>query len=208
MMLFLTSGVVLGLSAGFSPGPLMALVISQTLRHGVIEGIKVAAAPLITDLPIILVATFVLTRLENFRPVLGGVSLAGGLFVSYLAWETVRARQLDLGVGCDEPNSIRTGALVNAFSPHPYLFWLMVGAPMIVKGWATGPVAPLLFVFGFLGCLVGAKIMLAVIAGRSKRLLHGAAYRYLMRTLGVLLFLFALLLFRDGARLLGLLPGA
>ena len=207
-MLFLASGVVLGLSAGFSPGPLMALVISQTLRHGVREGIKVAAAPLITDLPIILVSTLVLTRLENFRPVLGSISLAGGLFVSYLAWETVRTRQIDPGMVRDEPNSIRTGALVNAFSPHPYLFWLTVGAPMTVKGWASGPGAALAFIAGFEVCLVGAKIALAVITGRSKRLLHGAAYGYLMRALGILLFLFALVLFRDGARQLGLLTGA
>ena len=201
-MLFLMSGVVLGLSAGFSPGPLMTLVISQTLRHGVHEGIKVAAAPLITDLPIILVSTFVLTHLENFRFVLGSISLAGGLFVSYLAWETVRTTQVDLNIGRDEPNSIRTGALVNAFSPHPYLFWLMVGAPMTVKGWATGPGAALSFIAGFEVSLVGAKIMLAVIAGRSKRLLTGRAYGWGMKVLGILLLVFALMLLRDGINLI------
>ena len=97
-MLFLTSGVVLGLSAGFSPGPLLTLVISRTLRHGVKEGIKVAAAPLVTDLPIILVSTFVLARLENVRPVLGGISIIVGLFVAFLAGETVRTTRLDLAV--------------------------------------------------------------------------------------------------------------
>ena len=169
---------------------------------------EVAAAPLITDLPIILVSTLVLTRLENFRPVLGSISLAGGLFVSYLAWGNGPDQADRPGMVRDEPNSIRTGALVNAFSPHPYLFWLTVGAPMTVKGWGSGPGAALAFIAGFEVCLVGAKIALAVITGRSKRLLHGAAYGYLMRALGILLFLFALLLFRDGAQQLGLLTGA
>ena len=207
-MLYLASGVVLGLSVGFSPGPLTALVISQSLRHGVKEGIKVAAAPLITDLPIILVSTFLLTHLEDARPLLGGISLAGGLFVSFLAWKTIRTRHLDLTIRPEEPNSIRTGALVNAFSPHPYLFWLTVGAPMLTKGWAASPGAALAFVAGFTGCLVGAKVIFAVIAGRSKQLLSGNAYGYLMRGLGVMLFLFAFMLLRDAGRLLGLLPGA
>ena len=48
----LTAGILLGLSAGFAPGPLLTLVIAQTLKHNVREGIKVALAPLISDFPI------------------------------------------------------------------------------------------------------------------------------------------------------------
>ena len=75
-------GIVLGLSAGLSPGPLLALVIAQTLKHGVGEGMKVALAPLITDLPIVLAATFLLKQLSNTQSVLGFISLIGGLFVA------------------------------------------------------------------------------------------------------------------------------
>jgi threonine/homoserine/homoserine lactone efflux protein len=45
------SGAALGLSAGVTPGPLLALVIAQTLTHGPREGGKVALAPLLTDAP-------------------------------------------------------------------------------------------------------------------------------------------------------------
>jgi len=55
----------------------MSFLISQTFKHGVKEGVKVAFAPLITDVPIILIATFVLTRLATFRAVLGLISLIG-----------------------------------------------------------------------------------------------------------------------------------
>ena len=95
MITYLSAGVVLGLSAGFSPGPLLALVISQSLRHGVKEGTKVALAPLVTDFPIILISTFLLTRLANFRPVLGVISLVGGLFVLSMAYETLRPGRID-----------------------------------------------------------------------------------------------------------------
>ena len=53
MMFFITAGAALGLSAGFSPGPLLTLVLTETLHHGVKAGIRVALAPMITDAPII-----------------------------------------------------------------------------------------------------------------------------------------------------------
>lgn len=65
MIASLITGLVLGLSAGVSPGPLTVLVISQTLTHGPREGYKVAFAPLITDAPIIALTIVVLTQLAN-----------------------------------------------------------------------------------------------------------------------------------------------
>src|SRR3990172_7981547 len=98
MLSFLSAGIVLGLSAGFSPGPLLALVISQTLQHGIKEGVKVAVAPLLTDFPIMLLSLLVMTRLVNFRPVLGGISLIGGLFVLKLAYESIRTKKLAIAL--------------------------------------------------------------------------------------------------------------
>jgi len=54
MLNFLTIGTLLGLSAGLAPGPLLTLVISETLQHDIKSGVKVALAPFITDLPIII----------------------------------------------------------------------------------------------------------------------------------------------------------
>jgi len=203
MMAFLGAGIVLGLSAGFSPGPLFALVLSQTLRHGVREGIKVAAAPLLTDLPIILVSTFLLSRLSGYKGLLGVLSIAGAAILSRMAFETLRAKLREVSVAEAKPQSLMKGALVNALSPHPYLFWITIGSPMILKGWKISPAASVLFVAGFSGCLVGAKVVLAVLTGRSSRLLEGKRYVYAMRVLGCLLFMFAAFLLRDGFRLLG-----
>jgi threonine/homoserine/homoserine lactone efflux protein len=205
MITYLTAGIVLGLSAGFSPGPLMTLVISQTIRHGVREGAKVAAAPLITDLPIILAATFLMTRLVQYHAVLGIISLSGGLFVLLLAWESFRTGGPDAAPQDDAPQSLGKGVMVNLLSPYPYLFWLTVGAPMIVKGWGEGPVRSGLFVAGFMTCLVGAKLGIAVAAGRSRQLLRGGTYRLVMRLLGALLLVFACLLMKDGLSMLGVL---
>jgi threonine/homoserine/homoserine lactone efflux protein len=65
MITAFASGVLLGLSAGLSPGPMLALVLAQTLRRGPREGCKIALTPLVTDPPIILV-TLALASNRNF----------------------------------------------------------------------------------------------------------------------------------------------
>ena len=88
MLSFALAGAILGLTAGLSPGPLLTLVVLQTLRHGPREGVLVSAAPLLTDIPIVLA---VLLALREFGPsgfFLGILSFGGGCYVLGLAWET------------------------------------------------------------------------------------------------------------------------
>jgi threonine/homoserine/homoserine lactone efflux protein len=77
MMTALATGAFLGLSGGLAPGPLLALVLAQTLRHGPREGCKIVLTPLVTDAPIILLALALATTLAELRPLLGVVSIAG-----------------------------------------------------------------------------------------------------------------------------------
>ena len=166
---------------------------------------KVAAAPLLTDLPVILVSMFVLTRFLNYRSILGGISLVGGLYVLYLAYESVKTKPLTLSVSETEPHSFRKGWLVNTLSPHPYLFWITVGAPFILKSGEQGLFPPVMFVLSFFASLVGSKMLLALLIGRSRSFLTRSAYLWVMRGLGVMLALFGIFLLRDGLTLLGIL---
>ena len=196
MISALISGVVLGVSAGASPGPLLALVISQTLQYGPREGMKVALAPLLTDLPIILVSLLILSRFSEVNWVLALLSLVGGGYVLYLAYESIRAGAVALDEAPAAPQSIRRGGLVNALSPHPYLFWITVGGPLMVGWRAENPAAPAFFILGFYVFLVGTKIGVALVVGRSRRFLSGRLYRYIIRGLGVMLAVFGVLLIR------------
>ncbi|NMC50484.1 MAG: lysine transporter LysE, partial [Desulfovibrio sp.] len=68
---FLAAGAALGASAGFSPGPLLTLVLAQTLAHGPREGIKVAMAPLLTDIPMLVASLLALSLVQDRPAVLG-----------------------------------------------------------------------------------------------------------------------------------------
>jgi threonine/homoserine/homoserine lactone efflux protein len=202
MFQFLGIGILLGLSAGIAPGPLLMLVISETLRHGTRAGITVALAPIITDLPIIAASLLVLANLAGYGPVLGVVSLFGSLFLCYTGYQTLRVTPVDLALPGSENRSLAKGILTNLLSPHPYLFWITVGTPLVYRTLEQGPLSLAAFLGGFYLCLVGSKVMLAVGVGRSRALLRGRPYLYSMRLLGLLLLLFALLLLRDGISML------
>jgi threonine/homoserine/homoserine lactone efflux protein len=198
MVAYLASGVLLGISCGLAPGPLLALVLSQTLRHGAREGCKIALTPLVTDVPIIVVTLAVAAQLAELRPWLGMVSCAGGAFVFYLAWDTLRPLRADADAAVKRPRSWFKGIVTNLLSPHPWLFWLTVGAAILAKAKARGGLAAAAFLGGFYVLLVGSKMLVALLVARSRDWLTGRPYRWVTRALAVLLALFALLLFREG----------
>lgn len=206
MINFFIIGAILGLSAGFAPGPLLALVVSETLQHNIRAGIKVALAPILTDLPIILVSLLILAKLTNFHAVLGFISLGGGLFLLLLGYQSLKAQGVVLNIQEVSPKSLSKGILTNFLSPHPYLFWLSIGVPTMNSALNKHPWAGLAFIGGFYLCLIGSKIGLAVLVGKSKSFLNGSTYLVIMRSLGVLLVVLAGLLFYDGLKLLQILP--
>jgi threonine/homoserine/homoserine lactone efflux protein len=205
MIHFLTIGTVLGLSAGFAPGPLLALVISETLQHDIKSGVKVALAPIITDLPIIILTLFVLSKLSSFNNILGVISLAGGFFVLYMSYESFYTKPVELNFEKVEPRSLLKGVLTNLLSPHPYLFWFSVGAPIMAKALSLNISAFIIFIMSFYTFLVGSKIVLAILTGKSKSFLRGNVYIYIMRFLGLVLGVLSIALFYNGIELLGII---
>lgn len=200
---YLLSGCLLGLSAGLAPGPLLALVIGETLQHGRRAGVKVALTPLLTDLPVVTITLLAVERLSRFTPVLAAISILGGLLLLSIGYRTLRTRGILLPTAAPTTErALAKGVMVNLLSPHPWLFWISVGAPLLLKAAAESLPAAIGFIASFYLLLVGAKLLLAQLVGRWRELLSGKGYLLTMRILGVLLIAFALLLFRDGYRLL------
>lgn len=202
---FLISGLVLGFSAGISPGPLLALVLQETLNHGAGAGIRIALAPFATDLPIMLGALLLVHRASGTGWIMGVISLCGSVYIGYLGYESITTKGGTAGTGKGQSASFRKGVLANFMSPHPYLFWATIGAPMIVRGYAQSALSAASFVAGFYLLLAGSKITIAVLTGRYRSLLQGNAFIYTNRLLGILLLFFAIILLRDGFRFFGLI---
>jgi threonine/homoserine/homoserine lactone efflux protein len=197
-------GLGLGIGAGITPGPLLALIINETLRKGWRAGMLVALAPPLGDVVVVALCFLVLVRLPaSLLPFLG---IGGGLYLLFLAWETLRTPVFALPQGehhatTEHRRSLGKGLVVNLLNPHPYIFWLTVAGPFVTQSYqqsAFGAIAA--FVGGFYGCLVGSKLLLALLVHGGRAQLHGRGYQLALRASGGLLCGFGVLLLWEGVR--------
>jgi len=200
----LTVGFLLGAPAGITPGPMLVLIISETFRHGIRAGAKVAFIPLLTDLPVVLVSGFLFAKLSNVDFLLGVISLSGAVFLTYLGSRSIKIASAEIPDFTPKPLRLRELMLANLANPNPYLFWFTVGAPLMVRSFQQSVSLGTAFLFSFYLGLVGVKFLLAIAAGKSRSFLQGIWYRRIMQFLGFALIGFALFLLRDGLILLGL----
>jgi len=184
----LAAGLSIGLAAGISPGPLMTLVVTATLRRGFGAGWRTAVAPLLTDAPIVVVAVAALSALpESWVRWLG---LGGGFVViAFGLWEISRgAAPLPEGEASGgSAGDVWRGVAVNALSPHPWIFWVTAGGPLLVETWREAPGGAVAFLAGFYAALVGSKIGLAGVVAAGRRRLSERWRRRLVVGGGVLL---------------------
>jgi threonine/homoserine/homoserine lactone efflux protein len=190
MWAYLSLGLSMGLNAGISPGPLLALLVTASLRSGLAGGLRVALAPLVTDLPIIALSVLLVGSLppEATR----WVGTLGGLVVVWMGVSAIRSGRRATLPGEDGSQSeprreLWRGIVVNVLNPHPYLFWATVGGPALVRGWRESPLYALAFLVPFYVLLVGSKATIAFLVSRKAGGLSQSGYRRTLQGSGVLL---------------------
>jgi threonine/homoserine/homoserine lactone efflux protein len=174
MIAYFIQGFALGFPNAAVPGPFQAYLLSQTLKNGWKRSLPIALAPLISDGPIIVLVLLVLSRIP--KQTLALIQIAGGFFILYLAYGAFKAFRT---AAADQPavpdkntgrQGIIKGALLNMLNPAPYLFWSMVGGPLLVKGWHVAPDNSVAFLVGFYGTLITGFTALILLFGTVGRI--------------------------------------
>jgi threonine/homoserine/homoserine lactone efflux protein len=80
-------------------------------------------------------------------------------------------------------------------NPHPYIFWLFIGVPFMIKGNTLERVT---FVLSFFSGIVGSKICLTLIIEKGKKFVESKHYLRIIKVLGLILIFFGLILLKDG----------
>ena len=184
----LAAGLLLGVVEGVLPGPLMMVVISETMKHDWKAGAKVTSSVLITDGPIILICALAWNALSDYEEFL---ALAAAILPLWLAFKAWNAKVPEITALPQADHSLRNGILTNLVNPNPYRFWGLIGAPFLVAGWYISPLAPILFLFGFFSVFIICKITIAKMVDRSRDVLQSRGYLLVMRSCAAGLLLFA-----------------
>jgi threonine/homoserine/homoserine lactone efflux protein len=164
---------IFGLSYSFAcvvqPGPFQAYLFSQSITNGWRKTIPLVFAPLISDLPVIILVLFILTIVPP--AVLGILQCFGGIFLLYLAFKAYKSlRSLNTNYKTDTPGygNLFKAVLVNLFNPNPYLGWSLVMGPMLIKGWSESPKNGIALITGFYSSMIiysAVMVILFSVAG-------------------------------------------
>ena len=212
------AGLALGLGSGVSPGPLLALAIATTLRHGLRSGLSVAMAPLVTDTLIIALSVTVVSQLPSTA--VAGLSLVGAAVIGWFAIENARAARVadvaDLRTPPGAPSpAVRSrglvsltrspllqAAAVNVLNPAPWLFWISAGAPLLV-GFASDSIGLAVgFLVAFYLAIVGSKALLVIALAAGRHRLSTRGYRIILAGVAVMLAVIAVALAVTGIQAL------
>ena len=201
LLSLLAQGASLGFTATVSPGPFLAYTISETLARGWRHTFSLMFAPLVSDLPIILIAVLILGQLPP--DALRLIQIVGGLFVLYLAWGMLRALRANTALvltADDAPpkrHLLLHGAAINFFAPGAWIFWSTVNGPIVVNAWRESPALALAFMLSFYTVLVlGIGGWIAVF--HQARRLDQRLIRGLMAVSVVIMVVFGVVLLRAG----------
>lgn len=172
MLPFLILGSAYAFAAAVQPGPYQTYLISQALSLGWRRTLPAALAPLLSDVPIILLVVLVLSRLPfALEPAL---RCAGGVFLLYLAWRAFRTwREYRLAAedgAATARRSLLSAAVVNLLNPNPYLGWSLVMGPLLLKGWREAPVNGIALLVAFYGTMVVVSVGIIVLFAGARSL--------------------------------------
>jgi threonine/homoserine/homoserine lactone efflux protein len=186
----LAQGLTLGFSASASPGPFQALLLERAARLGPRRALHLALVPLASDPPVIAACLLALAGLPG--GLLRLLSLAGGAFLIFLGGSALRElwreqREVEEAggpPGPGEPARGRAGGfwsavLVNLLNPNAWIFWSLVGGPILAGALRQAAPHPLAFLGGFYLALTATNAATVVVFGAVGRLGPRAA-----RTLG------------------------
>ncbi|WP_168168578.1 LysE family transporter [Methanopyrus sp. SNP6] len=154
-------GVASGVGGGLAPGPLQALIVAETLKNGLKAGLSAAVVPVITDIPLIVIASMIATRLPDL--VLKLLGMVGSAVLAYMGLSMI------VGAGSVESvesentvhtHTLRRAVVVNLLNPHPYVFWFTVGSS--VMGSARSTWSSMMFPLGFFLGIVSVQTIISL----------------------------------------------
>jgi threonine/homoserine/homoserine lactone efflux protein len=155
MINYIIFGITYSFACVVQPGPFQAFLFSQSIKNGWRKTIPLVFAPLMSDLPVILLVLLVLTNVPH--EVLQVLQIVGGLFLLYLAYNAYQAWRSftpNIEEEIAPQFTVFKAVLVNVLNPNPYLAWSLILGPMLIKSWNEAPLNGIVLLISFYGSMV------------------------------------------------------
>lgn len=172
ILTYLIKAATIGFSAGITPGPLQAVFLSYAIKGGWKKALPAAFAPLVTDVPVVLLVLLILNNLPGvFLKIL---QIAGAGFLLYLAWDSWRAyRNFQAVEEAQDTKPVGTllkAATMNILGPGPWLFWSLINGPNLIQAWNIEAAWGIAYLFCFYGVFILTNIGLIFLFSTMRQL--------------------------------------
>jgi threonine/homoserine/homoserine lactone efflux protein len=128
----------------------------------------VALVPLASDPPVIAVVLAILSQVPP--GLLRALQIGGGVVVLWLGVAALRAAAAPpASVAVVPPRGFLRAAILNFTNPNAWIFWSLVGGPIVAAAWRESPARALAFLAGFYLLLVGGNVVLVLAVGQAGR---------------------------------------
>ena len=187
------AGATLGIVEGIKPGPLLTMVIRETLSGGLRAGLWTAAAPIFTDGPLVIFSLFAAAWIATNPSTLLAITLAGAIFLAQMGYECFGLEPPNMDEDAPPPTgSFLRGVITNLLNPNVYVFWFLIGGPLMASAADEEILAPIAYAITFLVTIMLTKAAIAYAIHRASGNISATVYRRLLAICGIVMIGFSL----------------
>ncbi|MCH2639255.1 MAG: LysE family translocator [Candidatus Thalassarchaeum sp.] len=187
------AGATLGIVEGIKPGPLLTMVIRETLSGGIRAGLWTAAAPIFTDGPLVIISLFAAAWIATNPSALLVITLAGAIFLAQMGYECFGLEPPNMDEDAPPPTgSFLRGVITNLLNPNVYVFWFLIGGPLMASAADEEILAPIAYAITFLVTIMLTKAAIAYAIHRASGNISAIVYRRLLAICGLVMIGFSL----------------
>ena len=186
------AGVTLGIVEGIKPGPLLTMVIKETLSGGLRAGAWTAAAPIFTDGPLVIISLFAAGWFATQPFALFTISIVGGIFLIKMGFDCFSIQPpVSDELLTDTKGAFQRGLLTNLLNPNVYVFWFLIGGPLMATAAKEEPLAPVAYALSFLISIILVKTFIAYIFDKTRGNISVKMYKNALSLCGIAMLIFA-----------------
>ncbi|MGQ9468637.1 MAG: LysE family transporter [Nitrososphaerales archaeon] len=199
------SSLIIGYSGALMPGPVLIVTINEATKRGLKSGFYVPIGHALLELILVILLILGLAEVLSLKPIVALIGLFGGIFLSWMAYNILKdtlGRKIplsfDIKSNDHKMGSMALGIYTSLFNPYWLIWWVTVGASLMLKSLEFGIIGVIAFYIGHILSDISWYGSVSFAMACGKRLMSERVYRALLIFCGATLILFSIFFIEFG----------
>jgi len=155
-------------------------------------------SPITVDLCFMVPLALTIQTLLTSKPFQIAIGLAGGAFLTWLGYTTLRTAMTKNGANLNQMqmeaksfrstfDSYKKGVAVQFLNPFAYAFWVTIGGLMLTRGFQYGIPGPIAFLVGMYSGITIIELALIYFSSKGKSIFNQTVYKIFLAVSGLIL---------------------